>query len=472
MGLDAGHVASSRTPEFEAAFLVATGGTGVDIVLNALAGELTDASLRLLPRGGAFIEMGKTDVRDAAAVARDHPGVTYRAFELGEAGPGRLGEILAHVAGLLAGGELALPPVRTWDVCRAPEAFRFMSQARHTGKLVLTIPPDQAAPRQAATVLLTGGTGTLGGLVARHLAATRGARHLLLASRSGPAAPGAAALAADLARQGARVQVTACDAADRTALAGSLATIPADHPLTEVVHLAGVLDDGVTGSLTPARVDAVMRPKTDAAWNLHELTREQDLASFVLFSSGAATFGSAGQGNYSAANAFLDALAAHRRAAGRPATALAWGLWADASGMTGHLSEGDRARMARGGMAELTAAEGLALLDLATARDEALLVPIRLDVAGLRAWAARAGTAEVPALLRGLARVPARGHERPPARPRGRSRCGSRWPGSRRPNASGCFSTWSGATWPRCSGMPRPRRSSRGVRSARSASTR
>src|ERR1039457_970799 len=181
----------------------AAGGAGMDIVLNALAGELTDASLRLLPRGGAFIEMGKTDLRDAAGIAQDHPGVRYLAFSTGEAGPDRLGEILGEVTGLLASGELALAPVRCWDVRRAEQAFRFMSQARHTGKLVLTIPPDPAAPQGAGTGLVTGGTGTLGGLVAGHLARPGGARSVVLASRSGPTAPGAAALAADLAGQGA-----------------------------------------------------------------------------------------------------------------------------------------------------------------------------------------------------------------------------------------------------------------------------
>jgi candicidin polyketide synthase FscB len=141
MGLDEAHIASSRDAGFEATFLAATGGAGVDIVLNALAGELTDASLRLLPHGGTFLEMGKTDLRDAADVTRDHPGVRYRPFSTSDAGADRLEEILGEVMDLLAGGTLALPPVRCWDVRRAREAFRFMSQARHTGKIVLTIPP-------------------------------------------------------------------------------------------------------------------------------------------------------------------------------------------------------------------------------------------------------------------------------------------------------------------------------------------
>jgi acyl carrier protein len=384
----------------------------VDIVLNCLAGELTDASLRLLPRGGVFVELGKTDVRDPAQVAGDHLGVGYRAFDLGEAGPGRLGEILARVTGLLAGGELALLPVRGWDVRRAREAFRFMSAARHTGKLVLAVPPDPAAPRQPGTVLVTGGTGMLGALVAGHLAATGRAKALVLASRSGPAAAGAAGLAASLAGRGAAVRVAACDAADRPSLAAVLAAVPAQCPLTGVVHTAGVIDDGVTGSLTPARVDAVMRPKADTAWHLHQLTQDLDLDTFTLFSSASATFGSAGQGNYAAANAFLDGLAAHRQAAGLPARSLAWGLWADASAMTGQLGEGGRARMARGGVGALSARQGLALLDLAASRDEAVLVAARLDVAGLRAQAA--GGTDLPALWRGLIR-PSGAQDRPAA---------------------------------------------------------
>jgi acyl transferase domain-containing protein/NADPH:quinone reductase-like Zn-dependent oxidoreductase/acyl carrier protein len=401
MGLDAAHIASSRTADFEAEFLAATGGAGMDIVLNALAGELTDASLRLLPHGGAFVEMGRTDVRDATAIADLYPGISYQAFVLAETGPGRLGGMLEEVMDLLAAGLLARLPVRCWDVRRAREAFRFMSQARHTGKMVLMIPPDQAAPRAAGTVLVTGGTGMLGGLLARHLVQAGRAAQVVLASRSGATAPGAAALAADLAATGTRVQLVACDAADLPALAALLDHITQAGPLTSVFHLAGVLDDGVITSLTPDRVDNVMRPKVDAAWNLHELTRDMDLESFVLFSSAAATFGSAGQGNYAAANAFLDGLAARRRAAGRPATSLAWGLWADASAMTGHLGDTDRARIANG-MAALTAAEGLGLLDLALGRDEALLVPARLDVAGLRARVARDGTAAIPVLWRGL----------------------------------------------------------------------
>ncbi|MGR3939504.1 SDR family NAD(P)-dependent oxidoreductase, partial [Streptomyces sp. BRA346] len=256
------------------------------------------------------------------------------------------------------------------------------------------------------TVLVTGATGGLGRLVARHLATTHGVRHLLLTSRSGPAAEGMAELTSELAELGAEATVVACDAADREALAGLLAGIPADRPLTAVVHTAGVLDDGVIDMLTPERLDRVLRPKVDAAVNLHELTRDLDLSAFVLFSAAAGTIGGAGQGGYAAANVFLDALAGHRRATGLAAQSLVWGMWAEARGMGGRIGEADLKRAARGGVLPLSAEEGLALFDAArTVTGEAVLVPVRLDLAALRG-AASAG--ELLPLYRGLVRTPVR----------------------------------------------------------------
>ncbi|MEV8480167.1 type I polyketide synthase, partial [Streptomyces sp. NPDC051173] len=255
------------------------------------------------------------------------------------------------------------------------------------------------------TVLLTGATGTLGTLVARHLVVRHGVRHLLLVSRRGLEAASAPELAAELTALGASVTVAACDTSDRAALEELLAGVPAEHPLTGVVHAAGVLDDGVVESLTPEQIDAVLRPKVDAALHLHELTRGLDLSAFVLFSSAAGTFGGAGQGNYAAANAFVDALAAHRRADGLPAVSLGWGFWAERSGMTGHLDEADVRRMRRGGISPLTSEEGLALFDTAATTAEAVLLPLRLDLPALRA---QASSGVVPALLRDLLRIPTR----------------------------------------------------------------
>ncbi|MDV5148009.1 SDR family NAD(P)-dependent oxidoreductase [Streptomyces sp. SBC-4] len=384
LGLDDAHISSSRTLDFEDAFRTTSGGAGMDVVLNSLAREFVDASLSLLGPGGRFVEMGKTDVRDPEKVAADHPGVGYRAFDLGEAGPERIGEMLAEVLALFERGVLRHLPVTTWDVRRARDAFRHVSQARHTGKVVLTMP---SGLDPEGTVLLTGGTGALGGIVARHAVSEWGVRHLLLVSRRGPDAPGARELVTELEGLGAVVSVAACDVADREALTGVLAGIPAEHPLTAVVHTAGVLSDGTVPSMTTQDVEHVLRPKVDAAFLLDELTSTSayDLAAFVMFSSAAAVFGGAGQGAYAAANATLDALASRRRAAGLPALSLGWGLWAENSGMTGGLSDTDRSRLARSGATPMDSELTLSLLDAAMRRDDPALVPIALDVAALRA---------------------------------------------------------------------------------------
>ncbi|WP_435056392.1 type I polyketide synthase [Streptomyces venezuelae] len=245
------------------------------------------------------------------------------------------------------------------------------------------------------TALITGGSGTLAGIVARHLVTAHGVRHLLLLGRRGAEAPGAAERTAELRALGAEVTWAACDAADRDALAAALATVPAEHPLTTVVHTAGVLDDGVLASLTPDRLDAVLRPKALAALHLHELTRDLPVTAFVLYSAIAGVLGSAGQANYASANALLDALAQHRHHQGLPATALAWGLWADTSAMTAGLDETQLRRMEQAGMGALTAADGMALLDAALASGRPALVPARLDPAALRDAAAPGPVAPV-----------------------------------------------------------------------------
>ncbi|WP_030992164.1 type I polyketide synthase [Streptomyces sp. NRRL WC-3744] len=250
-----------------------------------------------------------------------------------------------------------------------------------------------AKDRPWGTVLVTGGTGGLGALVARHLATRHGVTRLVLTSRRGPEAPGAAALRADLAERGAEAEIVACDVSDRAALAALLTA----HPVDSVVHTAGVLDDGLVGSLTPERLDTVLRPKADAAWHLHELTLDRELSHFVLFSSAAGTLDASGQGNYAAANVFLDALAAHRAGLGLPATSLAWGLWSG-GGMGAALDQAGVQRIERSGIGALDPDEALELFDAAVATASPALVPVRLDTAALR----RRGD-DVPAVLRTLA---------------------------------------------------------------------
>ncbi|MGW0534891.1 type I polyketide synthase [Streptomyces sp. NPDC003032] len=228
------------------------------------------------------------------------------------------------------------------------------------------------------TVLVTGGTGSLGMLVARHLVTAHGVRHLLLAGRRGPRAPGVEELVAELTATGAEVRVRACDLTDRAQLAALLGSVPAAHPLTGVVHSAAVLDDGIVATLTPDRLERVLRPKAATALALHELTQGHDLAMFALFSSVAGVFGSAGQANYAAANHVLDALARHRRGLGLPGTSIAWGPWQQSDGMTAHLTEVDLHRMARSGFVPLGREEGLALFDAAVAGDDPEVVAARI----------------------------------------------------------------------------------------------
>ncbi|MEV1294071.1 type I polyketide synthase [Pseudonocardia sp. NPDC049635] len=242
-----------------------------------------------------------------------------------------------------------------------------------------TVAPTVPAPPDltGGTVLVTGATGTLGGLVAEHLVARHGVRHLLLLGRRGPDAAGATELVARLERAGARATLLACDVADRVALTAALRTVPGDRPLTGVVHTAGVLDDGVVTALTPQRLDTALRPKVDAAVLLDELAG--DVTAFIVFSSMVATLGNPGQAAYAAANAALDALVAARRAAGRPGIALAWGFWDERTGMSEHLADRDLARMARDGLLPLPTGPALDLLDTATGGPYAHVLPLHLD---------------------------------------------------------------------------------------------
>ncbi|MDT0471445.1 thioester reductase domain-containing protein [Streptomyces sp. DSM 41014] len=252
------------------------------------------------------------------------------------------------------------------------------------------------------TVLITGGTGSLAAVFARHLVTAHGVRHLLLAGRRGRQAPGADELVAALTELGATVTVEACDVSDRAHLADLLSRVPHDHPLTGVVHTAGVLDDGLVTAQTAERLEAVLRPKADAAWHLHELTRDAGLTAFVLFSSVAGVIGGPGQSTYAAANSYLDGLARHRAAHGLPATSLAWGLWEQTTGLTGGLTETDLRRIARSGFRPVTGAQGPALLDLALRLGHPAPVATTLDETALRSQP------QVSAVLRSLIRTPRR----------------------------------------------------------------
>ncbi|MEU9206028.1 SDR family NAD(P)-dependent oxidoreductase [Streptomyces sp. NPDC048332] len=404
-GLADDRIASSRTLGFEQLFLKRTGGKGVDVVLNSLAGEFADASLRLLPRGGRFLEMGKTDRRDRDAVAREHPGVDYLAYDVRDPGPDRIQAMLLTLLGLFERGALRPPPVAAWDVRSAPDAFRHLAEARHIGKVVLELPSPDELWDTTRAVLITGGLGWLGLLTSRHLATAHGVRRLVLMGRGTPSEDAAREIAA-LRELGADVRTVSCDAADRAALSAALETLADDGVrIGGVVHAAGVLDDGVLTALTPEKLDRALRPKVDAAVNLHELTAGLDLSAFVSYSSLAGTLGSAGQGGYAAGNAFLDGLMERRRAAGRPGVSVVWGLWDTTGGMGSGLDATGVARMARLGVRPLPAGTGLDLLDAAVRRDRPVAVAVRWDAEGL---AEQSRNGALPPLLETLVPVATR----------------------------------------------------------------
>ncbi|TDD64092.1 type I polyketide synthase, partial [Actinomadura rubrisoli] len=336
-GVHADHIASSRDLTFRDRFQQATNNAGMDVILNSLAREFVNASLDLLPNGGHFLEIGKTDIRDPRDVAHDHPDVSYLPFDLMDAGPDRIHQLLGELYELFEDGTLAPLPVTAFPLHQAPDAFRHLAQAKHTGKVVLTLRPPLDPD---GTVLITGGTGTLGTITAKHLITTHNIRHLLLLSRRGPDAPNATELTDELTRLGAAtVTITACDLtnpADRADLERRLAEL--EHPLTGVFHLAGVTDDATIENLTPDQLHTVVATKADTAHHLHHLTRTTDLATFTHYSSLTATLGNPGQANYAAANTYLDALAHHTTTQGHPHTSLAWPLWQQTSTITQHLT--------------------------------------------------------------------------------------------------------------------------------------
>ncbi|MFD8935720.1 type I polyketide synthase [Streptomyces sp. NPDC059578] len=361
------------------------------LVQQWLAEDRFNGSLLLFVTRGGVAVTPEQDVPDLAHAAvwgllrtaqTEHPG-RFAVVDLDDSTAS-----LAALPGALAAGEPQL-------------ALRDGTAHRARLARVPRTEPVETVWERGGTVLITGGTGAIGRHIARHLVAAHGVRRLVLTSRRGPEAEGATELRAELAGLGAHLDLVACDAAEREQLAALLADLPAQHPLTGVVHVAGLLDDGVLGAMTPERLHRVLRPKVDAAVHLDELTRDRELSAFVLFSSIAGVLGGMGQGNYAAANAFLDALAHRRRARGLPAATLDWGLWATTGGMSGALDEADLRRIARGGILAFSPQDGTALFDLAVAADQPAVLPVRLDLTAM----AESG---YPPLLRGLVRPPAR----------------------------------------------------------------
>ena len=367
LGID--RVADSRSLDFARDVMAWTGGEGVDVVLNSLAGEAIPRGMALLRPGGRFLELGKRDILQNSPLGlqllgRNRAFLAIDLYALARDRPEQLASLLSETMGFVCDHALGPLPFRTFPASQAESAFRHLAHGKHVGKVVLSMrDPDVRAVAAArtgirpdATYLLTGGLGGLGLAVARWMV-DEGARSLVLVGRHGPSREAQAALET-MEKAGARVTVAQADVSDGRQLAAVLAEIDERHsPLRGIVHAAGVLNDGILAQMDPNRFESVMGPKVDGAWHLHALTAGRPLDFFVLFSSAAGVLGSPGQGNYSAASAFLDALAHHRREAGLPALSIDWGPWSE----VGLAARPDRGgRLAAQGMESLSPPQGVA----------------------------------------------------------------------------------------------------------------
>jgi NADPH:quinone reductase-like Zn-dependent oxidoreductase/aryl carrier-like protein len=362
LGLGADHIADSRSLSFAPDVMRDSQGEGVDIVLNSLAGDFIPESLRMLRPGGHFIEIGKTGIWDTAKVGETFPGVHYHPLYLGEVAAARplfVRDMLKDLLADFARGVLTPLPQRLYPIEQAEDAFRYMGQGHHTGKIVITQHRDPPI-RPDASYLVTGGLSGLGLVTAQWLA-REGARCLVLLGRRAPSSETLAAIA-ELEAGGVRVLAAQADVADTAAMSALMARIDAGLPaLRGVVHAAGVVDDGMLPEQDMERFARVMAPKVRGTWNLHELTAHRALDFFVTFSSGAALLGSPGQSNYAAANSFLDALAHVRRARGQHALSINWGSWSGV-GMAAEVGEQHRRRWSAMGLGMIAPEEGVRML--------------------------------------------------------------------------------------------------------------
>ncbi len=388
-----GHVIDSRRGDFAERVMELTGGRGVDVVLNALASEAIPMGLSCLAEFGRFIEIGKRDIYQNAKLPmwhlRRNASFHVVAMDAVFSGDEELTrELLGEIAALIRQGVLRPLPFRPFPACRADAAFRLMAAGKHTGKVILAfaepfIVRKAEAPRKAfavnpdATYLITGGFGGFGKVLARWLA-DRGARHLVLAGRQGPASPGAAAFIGELRGMGAETLAVKADAGSPADVKCLFAEIRATgRPLKGVFHLAMVIDDALLSELTPERFATVMKPKALGAWLLHEATKSAPLDAFVMFSSASSIFGNPGQGNYAAANAFLDSLAHHRRGLGLPALAVNWGVL----GGEGYVARNEKVAeyLARQGTSSLEPAEVVSLLESFLDANATQVASLRID---------------------------------------------------------------------------------------------
>ena len=392
------HVIDSRRGDFTESVMELTNGRGVDVVINALAAEAIPMGLSCLTEFGRFIEIGKRDIYQNSRIplwplrrnASFHV-VAMDAVFAGDATQTR--GLMAEIAGLVTAGSLKPLPFRAFPASRIDAAFRLMASGKHTGKVVVSFaeafiprkgepPLPEFSVKPDGAYLITGGLGGFGRVLAEWLGEC-GARHLVLTSRTGAATPDAVAFVAKLRQKGISVKVVKADIGSHADVTRLIAESTTGQILLKgIFHLAMVIDDAPMSALTPERLRAVMAPKAHGAWLLHEATLGMPLDCFVLFSSVSSIFGNPAQGNYAAANAFLDSLAHHRRALGLPATAVNWGVL----GGQGYVARNERVAefLARQGTGALSPGEVTSLLESFLTAHTSQAAAIRVDWAKWR----------------------------------------------------------------------------------------
>ncbi len=401
------HVFDSRSLAFADEIMQVTNGQGVNVILNSLSDEFIPKSLSVLADHGYFLEIGKRDEWDQEKVSQLNPTLKYYRYDLGTEMVGNMPFISAMLREILAdfeSGVLTPLPLRTFPMQAVRDAFRFMAQARHTGKIVITQDEPTALVREDGTYMITGGLGGLGLVTAQWLV-DRGAKHLALVNRSQPTEQVREALA-ELGSGGAKVVTLQGDISRGEDVECLLQEIEQTMPpLCGIFHEAGVLDDGMLTQQNWQRFERVMNPKVAGSWHLHNLTQNLPLDYFVLFSSAAAVVGSAGQGNYAAANAFTDGLAHYRRSRGLPAMSINWGAWADV-GMAASLDRQNPNRRASRDTESIKPDEGMRILEqfLEQQPVQRVVLPINWD---------KYEGKSVPPLLKKI--VQSKSHTSPPA---------------------------------------------------------
>jgi len=375
------HIYHSRTLDFADEILVQTDGRGVDVVLNALAGDFIPKSFATLSETGCFLEIGKTDIYTSEQAIQARPLGSYHVVFIGDMireQPGDIQSMLQELMPLFENGDLTPLPQRIFPLESATEAFRYMAQAKHIGKIVLTQEERQPLPLMLdarGAYLITGAFGGIGPHLARWMV-SRGAKQLVLASRRGDSAPGAKELSEELISSGAEVTICKVDLSNPEEVLAALRKL--NVPLKGVLHAAGVVADGVLQQQEWSNFVRALPSKLDAPWWLHRLTQGMPLDFFVLFSSAAGLMGSKGQANYAAANSFLDALAYFRQSHGLAALSIDWSGWENL-GMTAALSQRDRQRLEKQGLIAISIADGLNAFETALEIDTAQLAVLPID---------------------------------------------------------------------------------------------